>query len=185
MARLNNPIMFSGTINNVCFYVMHGKTYLRTKSSLSRDRVLESKEFVKTRKCANKFAIAARLASPVYKALPENVRARWIYRSIAGEAASLLYKGKSEQEVNALLWNKYIGDTKVDNKGTAKPDSKKISFTRRSNRSLKQIFSRRWEEQGKNKKDFKKAWENPRSHEPNPLSRLIDPFGIFNFYSAP
>jgi hypothetical protein len=184
MAKLNNPILFSGTIKNVCFYVMHGKTYLRTKSSLSRERVLEGKEFVKTRKYAGKFAIAAGLASRVYKALPENVRARWIYRSIAGEAASLLYKGKSEQEVSDLLWAKYIGDTKSGSKRADKPDSKKVSFTRRSNRSLKQIFSRRWEEQGKNKKDFKKAWENPRTQESNALSKLIDPFGVFNFYSA-
>src|SRR5689334_3348314 len=109
MARSTNPdLRFSATIGDLCYYVMRNRTYLRSKSTLSRKRVLKSKEFEKTRNYASKFAIANKLASPVYKALPLDIRARWIYRSIAGEAASLLYQGKSETEVNDILWEKYI-----------------------------------------------------------------------------
>jgi hypothetical protein len=179
MARLQEGIHFSATINNICFYEMYGQTYIRTKSSLSRQRVLKSKEFAKTRQYAGNFAIAAKLASPIYKALPEDIRARWIYRTIAGEAASLLYQGKTEQEVNDILWKKYIHDTTTENKNSQKTDTKVSSGTGKSNKSLKAAFSSRWELQGKPTYLFKNAWQEPRYYNPESVKRINDPFGLY------
>lgn len=53
-------------------------------------------------------AIATRIGSEIYKALPGNVRDRSIYRSITGQAARMLYVGKSQVEVKELLLKKYL-----------------------------------------------------------------------------
>ena len=37
--------------------------------------------------------LASKIASPVYRALPLETKGRWLFRAIAGEAASLLYEG--------------------------------------------------------------------------------------------
>ena len=181
MGKLTNGVLFSGTIGKICYYQMYGITYVRAKSTLDRKRVLKSKEFEKTRKYASNFAIAARLASPIYKSLPLEIRARWIYRSIAGEAASLLYQGKSEKEVNEILWEKYVYGEKAENKEPEKVNSKKISSsTRVSVKALKQAFLTRWELQGKIAYDFKSAWKDPRSFDPESVRKLTNGFGYLN-----
>jgi len=168
---------YSATIGDLCFYQWRGISCVRMKSTLSGKRVKKSKEFEKTRQYASNFAIAARIASPVYKALPVDIRARWIYRTIVGEAASLLYKGKTESEVNDILWGKYIYNSPVENKENKTTTPAKETTRRRTGRlSLKKIFFTRWEIQGKIASDFKNAWKNPREYEIDSGKIMIDPF---------
>ncbi|MDZ4795337.1 MAG: hypothetical protein SGI83_13735 [Bacteroidota bacterium] len=47
MAKLQDNL-FTGCIGNVCVYRMNGHSYLRSKSSLSRKRVLKDRAFEKT-----------------------------------------------------------------------------------------------------------------------------------------
>jgi hypothetical protein len=183
MGKLTNGVLFSGTIGRICYYQMHGITYVRAKSTLDRKRVLKSKEFEKTRKYASNFAIAAKLASPVYKALPLDTRARWIYRSIAGEAASLLYRGKSEQEVNEILWEKCVYGKKEENKEPVKVNTKETSSgTRVSAKDLKRALLTRWELQGKTASDFKSAWKDPRAFDPESVRKLTNGLGTLIRY---
>ena len=153
MAIMPEGVQFSGTIGNITFYQMYGRTYLRSKSSLTRKRVLKSRAFAKTRKCASSLGIAARIGSEVYRALPGNVRDRWLYRAITGEAASMLYEGKTEQEVRNQLWDKYIEYTGVKEETAALQTSRKVE-TR-----LREVFEERWEKQGKPYADFRSAWD--------------------------
>ena len=146
-------VQFSGTIGNLTFYQMYGRTYLRSKSSLTRKRVLKSRAFAKTRKCASSLGVAARIGSEVYRALPGNIRDRWLYRAITGEAASLLYEGRTEQEVRNLLWEKYIEYTGV------KQETAVIEPPRKVESNLREVFLERWEKQGKSYGDFKSAWD--------------------------
>jgi len=177
MARMTEGFHYSATIGDLCFYQWRGISCVRMKSTLSGKRVKKSKEFEKTRQYASNFAIAARIASPVYKALPVDIRARWIYRTIVGEAASLLYKGKTESEVNDILWGKYIYNSPVENKENKTTTPAKETTRRRTGRlSLKKIFFTRWEIQGKIASDFKNAWKNPREYEIDSGKIMIDPF---------
>ncbi|HET6769592.1 MAG TPA: hypothetical protein VFH08_19430 [Chitinophagaceae bacterium] len=107
MAKLQ-PISISGTVGNVCVYEVDGKLYMRSKSSLTRKRVLKSKAFERTRRYANDMGKAARLGSAIYWDLPVEKRNRAVYQSITGMAASLLYKGVSEEEVQNMLKKKYV-----------------------------------------------------------------------------
>jgi hypothetical protein len=153
MARMPEGVQFSGTIGNITFYQMYGRTYLRSKSSLTRKRVLKSRAFAKTRKCASYLGIASRIGSEVYRALPDTIRERWLYRAITGEAASLLYEGKTEQEVRDLLWDKYIEYTGV------KEETATIQTSRKVESRLREVFAERWEKQGNSDADFKSAWD--------------------------
>jgi hypothetical protein len=66
MAQLAEGVHFSGTIGNLTFYQRWGKTFVRTKGSVTRERVLKSREYSKTRQYANNLALASRIASPVH-----------------------------------------------------------------------------------------------------------------------
>lgn len=160
MAKIRVGIGFSGTVGPVTFYMMGGKNYVRSKSSLDRKRVLKSKEFQKTRKYASDLGLAARIASVVYRALPANIKERWLYRAITGEAASLLYEGKAEQGVKDYLWKKYIEETNADKNAVISPSGyNMVRSTKETNVKLRQPFLERWQKQGKSYYDFKRAWQ--------------------------
>jgi hypothetical protein len=155
MAKLKEGIQFTGTINNLCFYVVNDRTIVRTKSNLSRKRVLKDKAFAPTRKYAGNFAIACRIGSMIYKALPGEIKGRWIYRSITGEAASLLYEGSDEQKVKDMLWKKYINEAGATNKEVKK---EKTSASKQKLRQLRTSFLEHWEKQGKPVHLFRQGW---------------------------
>jgi hypothetical protein len=94
MAKLADDVHYSGTVGNVTFYQMWGKTYVRKKSSLTRKRVMNSKTFEKTRRYANDLGRAAQIGSIIYKALPADLKERWLYRAITGEAATRYMREK-------------------------------------------------------------------------------------------
>ena len=180
MARLTNGVRFSGTVDDLTYYQRWGTTYVRTKGSVTRERVLKSREYATTRQYANKLALASRIASPVYRALPEDRRARWVFRTITGDAASLLYKGMTDKGVSETLWKKYIQDTEC-NKNEINPLSyNPFSSTKESKDKLRKLFLDRWIKQDKDLADFKEAWKHPRSYDPETVKRVRDPFGFLN-----
>ena len=172
MARIDTRQFTSATIGGITFYVMNGRQYARAKSSLRREDVLKKKAFEKTRQCAEKMGIAAQIGSVIYKALPDDMRGdKWFYRAITGEAASLLYKGKEEQEVMDILWKKYILDT------GAKPAGDEYVTPGRYNRheptkevniKLREVFYERWESQGLSYYRYKHAWLKKRNFDFKP-----------------
>src|SRR5258708_35535526 len=130
MAILQKGIKITATFGDICLYQRYGRTYTRKRTTLTSERVEKEAAFEKTRQYAGIFGLASRIASPIYKALPEDLRGRWVFRTIAGEAASLLYKGKTKEEVNDFLWKKYIAEPGpvneemvVDNATTPHPEN--------------------------------------------------------------
>jgi hypothetical protein len=172
MAKKFNGLQFTGTIDNVCVYEMFGKIYARKKSSLTRKRVLKSREFKKTRQYASDLGRAAQIGSEIYQALPINIRERWLYRAITGEAASLLYEGKNEQQVRDILWEKYIHNT-----GCRKDRSHTKTFyhsTPESTRLLRKVFLERWEAQELSYYYFKRAWQNRGYFNPQRFREVME-----------
>ena len=109
MARLRKIFIKKTKNDNVVVYEMRGNIYLRTKSSLTRKRVLKSKVFEKTRKYAGNMAKASRIGSSIYRELNVATKNRALYQSITGMAASLLYKGVDEAKVHQILKTKFRG----------------------------------------------------------------------------
>lgn len=185
MAKAPEGIHFSGTIGNICFYQWGDTTFARTKSSLTRDRVLKSKEFAATRKHAGDMGKASRLASEVYKELPADIKGRWIFRAIAGQAVSLLYKGKTEEQVKDTLRKKYIlgiydpTKKKINTKDKAAAKTGILHMapsTKQANRQYRDIFLRQWELQGKPAQFFNRAWKQGASFNPDTIPRRSEYF---------
>jgi len=181
MARLEKGIHFSGTIGNLTFYQRWGTTYVRTKGSVTRERVLKNKEYATTRQFANKMGLASRIASPVYRALPADRRARWVFRTITGDAASLLYKGMGEKEVAETLWKKYIEDTESDKNGIKPSEYNPFPSTKETKDKLRKLFLDRWVRTEKDLSKFKDAWRDLRSHDPESIRRLNNGIALLNF----
>ena len=102
MAKLRD-IFPEINIDDVCVYRWRGKLIIRTRSSLTRKRVLKSKAFEKTRKYASHMAKASRLASAIYREFPPAKRNRSKYQAMTGMAASLFYQGHSEEYVQDMV----------------------------------------------------------------------------------
>jgi hypothetical protein len=108
MAEVFAPFPIQGTMCNLTFYMMEGRNFVRTKSSLTRRKVLYSPQFKNTRHHASVMAKASKIGSVVYKALPAYWRQGWMYRSFTGEAYTLLKAGKKEEEIQQGLMQCYV-----------------------------------------------------------------------------
>lgn len=107
MAKQVGPFWLQTTWDDLTFYKMEGKYYARKKSRLTRDKVLHHPAFSATRCSANRLALASKIASAVYKALPSNWRQFWMYRAFTGEAFTALKQGVDTQQVYHQLWSTY------------------------------------------------------------------------------
>src|SRR5687768_1288040 len=108
MAEVFAPFIIDRTIHDLTFYCMEGRNFVRKKSSLTRRKVLYSPQFKNTRHFAGLMAKASKIGSLVFNALPEYWRQGWMYRSFTGEAFSMLKAGKKEQEIQQVLWERYV-----------------------------------------------------------------------------
>ena len=108
MAEVFAPFPIQRTMCNLTFYMIEGRNFVRTKSSLTRRKVLYSAQFKNTRHFAGLMAKASKIGSQVYNALPEYWRQGWMYRSFTGEAYTMLKIGKKEEEIQKELYKRYV-----------------------------------------------------------------------------
>ena len=108
MAKVYAPFPMTRTIGDLTFYMMDGVNYVRTKSSLTRKRVLKSPNFKKTRFYAGLMAQASKIGSVIYQALPHDWRQGWMYRAFTGEALQILNEGRTVEETTRLMWERYV-----------------------------------------------------------------------------
>src|SRR5690348_12755680 len=84
---------FIGTQDNLTIYIMNGEYIVRTKSSLTGKRVKRDPAFAKTMMYAGWLKQGSRIASRIYKQLPQDARVYKRYRELTGKAMSLLKEG--------------------------------------------------------------------------------------------
>ena len=72
MAKQAGTYHITGCFDNLCFYEMEGKYYVRLKSSLTGKRVKKDPSFKRTMQYAALLGSASAIASAVYRALPES-----------------------------------------------------------------------------------------------------------------
>jgi hypothetical protein len=87
------------TTGGLTFYTMYGNHYIRSKSSLTRKKVLHNKEFARTRHNAALLSKAAETASSIYQTLTEDWRCQDVYRKLVSIAGKLLHAGVPDDEV--------------------------------------------------------------------------------------
>jgi hypothetical protein len=108
MAEVFAPFPIQRTMCNLTFYMKNGRNFVRTKSSLTRRKVLYSPKFKNTRHHAAIMAKASKTVSLVYNALPAYWRQGWMYRSFTGEAYTMLKAGQKEEDIQQLLMQRYV-----------------------------------------------------------------------------
>jgi len=97
MAKQIGPIRVTGTIQNLCFYKMDGKYYVRAKSSLDGKRVKRDPAFKRTMAYADLLARASKIAAAFYRKLPKEEKGLKIYRKLTGEVIRELKKIDSDK----------------------------------------------------------------------------------------
>ena len=92
----------TGTFGMVCIYKMHGRYFMRSRSSLTGKRVKRDPAFRKTMEYAALLGKASRIGSAVYAGLPADQKQHALYRKLTGEAMTWLKYGWQQEEV--LQW---------------------------------------------------------------------------------
>lgn len=113
MALFNCIPPVTGNLGPVVIYQMHGRYFMRTTSSLTRERVQKYPAFGRTRELAGLLAMASRMASRVYGLLPAEKKAKGLYRTLTGEAMYWLCNQWTAAEVMEYLQRMYLRPTGV------------------------------------------------------------------------
>ncbi|MBO9566582.1 MAG: hypothetical protein J7621_27660 [Niastella sp.] len=107
MARFEGVPLVIGTIGAVCIYKMHGRYFMRSRSSLTSERVKKDAAFRKTMEYATLLARASRIGSAVYAGLPARQKQHALYRKLTGEAMTWLKYGWKETDILEWLQQRY------------------------------------------------------------------------------
>ena len=105
MAKQIGPNFKEMCKQNLQFYKMDGKYYVRKKSSLSRRRVLTDKAFTLTRVHSNIMAQASPIASAVYRQIPKPEKDFNYFQALVGMAQTMIKLGMNKEEIYEVLYN--------------------------------------------------------------------------------
>jgi hypothetical protein len=103
MAKQAGTIFIEGTIDDLTFYKMEGRYYVRMKSSLTGKKFWRSKAFERSRESCKRFAKGNGLASKVYRMIDKEKRVYSLYCFLKRRAILLLKEGKSLRETEEAL----------------------------------------------------------------------------------
>ena len=88
-----------GTYDDITFYKMEGAYYARMKSSLTGKKFRTHSAFAGSRRSCNRFGRGNKLASMVYKEIPEEERKYEVFCRMKSAAIAMLKAGKEENDV--------------------------------------------------------------------------------------
>ena len=117
MARQCGTYKITGTIDNLCFYRMEGKYYVRRKSSLSGKRVKRDAAFSQTMFYAGLLGKASKIASAFYKTIPKDDKVKGLYKQLTGIVMQLLKEGRNEKAIIGYLEYFLFGKTVINTVG--------------------------------------------------------------------
>lgn len=107
MAWFEGIPLVTGTIGPVCIYRMHGRYFMRSRSSLTGERVKKDPAFRKTMEYATLLARASRIGSAIYASISTDRKRHALYRKLTGEAMTWLKYGWREADVLEWLQQRY------------------------------------------------------------------------------
>ena len=103
MAKQSRNIILKGRADNLVFYVMEGKGYVRLKSSLTGRQFKRNKCFERSRQSAKRLAEASRIASRIYRNIPEKERSYVLFCLLKSKAIAMLKQGMGSNTAYAVL----------------------------------------------------------------------------------
>jgi hypothetical protein len=103
MAKQAGDIFIEGTIDDLTYYKMEGRYYVRMKSSLTRKKFRKHKAFERSRASCKRFSEGNKLASKLYRMIEKNKRIYKLFCFLKKRSIMLLKEGKSLIEVEEIL----------------------------------------------------------------------------------
>jgi hypothetical protein len=103
MAKQAGDYFIEGTIDDLTYYKMEGKYYVRMKSSLTGKKFWKHKTFERSRESCKRFSEGNRLASRLYRMIKKEKRQYKLFCFLKKKSILLLKEGKSLIEVEEIL----------------------------------------------------------------------------------
>jgi hypothetical protein len=103
MAKQAGDFFIEGTIDELTYYKMYGRYYVRRKSSLTKKKFHKSKSFERSRESCQRFSEGNRLASRLYRRIKKEKREYSLFCFLKKRAILLLKEGKSLQDAEQIL----------------------------------------------------------------------------------
>jgi hypothetical protein len=107
MAKQKGIIRLRGSLHGKTYFKVKEGYYVKTKSSLDKERFDTDPAFEGSRKRAGDTKITAPLASLVYWQLPKKLQKHGMIGKMIGEAGRLLRAGFAEAEIINRLFLKF------------------------------------------------------------------------------
>lgn len=109
MAKQAGPYFIEGSLDDLVFYKMEGKYYVRMKGSLTRQQFMKGKAFERSRASCRRFGEGNQLASKLYRLIEKKRRDYKLFCFLKKRAIALLKEGESPTRVEELLMD-YLKD---------------------------------------------------------------------------
>ena len=107
MARLTSIPPFTGTVGPVTIYKRYDEYIMRSRSSLTAERVKTDPAFRKTMQYANLMGMASPIASTIYALLPKHRQKHELFRKLVGEVTTWLKYHWSKDDIIDYLSKQY------------------------------------------------------------------------------
>ncbi|ANE50400.1 hypothetical protein [Flavisolibacter tropicus] len=105
MARQAGPLFITGTIDDMVFYKMGDKYYMRLKDEPTpgtKKRMSQDEHYPLLCLRKREFKEASKMVRKWYYTLPKTVRKQGLFGTLTGKAVRWLRQGKTEEEIKAL-----------------------------------------------------------------------------------
>jgi two-component sensor histidine kinase len=97
-----------GTYGEITGYISGGRNIIRSRTSLTGERVKDDPAFAGFRKSSDRLKLAAVIAANLYNMIPREQKRFSLYRQLTGEAIKLLKQSKNPIEIVERLRVLYI-----------------------------------------------------------------------------
>ena len=122
MAKQAGDYFIEGTFDDLTFYKMCGRYYVRMKTSLTGKRFWKDKAFEGSRKSCSRFGEGNTLASTVFQLVREENRTNRLFPFLRTRSIALLKEGKAAEEVVCLLLDYLVDFGFIEIEGKQKGD---------------------------------------------------------------
>jgi hypothetical protein len=103
MAKQAGDYFIEGTVDDLTYYKMEGKYYVKMKSSLTGKKFWKNKTFERSRESCKRFSEGNRLASQLYRMIKKEKRQYKLFCFLKKRSIMLLKEGESLIEVEEIL----------------------------------------------------------------------------------
>src|SRR6476620_10077844 len=110
MARQAGPLFITGTIDDMVFYKMGDKYYMRLKGEptpITKKRMSQDEHYPLLCLRKREFKAASKMVRKWYYTLPKEVRKLGLFGKLTGKAVRMLRKGVAEEEIKTLLLQEF------------------------------------------------------------------------------